>query len=84
MDFGDSADKAVHERMVKLVESMLDLHQQLASAKSAAQKTLTQHQIDATDAKIDGLVYDLYRLTAEEIAIVEKATASANPLSAQK
>ena len=30
-------------------------------------------QIDATDAEIDRLVYKLYRLTKEEIAIVEGA-----------
>jgi hypothetical protein len=30
-----------------------------------------QRQIDATDAEIGRLVYDLYCLTAEEIALVE-------------
>jgi hypothetical protein len=61
-------------RMVSLVDSMLVLHKQLAAAKSEAQKTVTQHQIDATDAEIDRLVYDLYGLTAKEIATVEEAT----------
>ena len=50
---------------------MLALHKQLAAAKSAAQKAIIQRQIDATDAEIDRLVYDLYGLTAEEIALVE-------------
>jgi hypothetical protein len=77
LDFRDSADKVTHERMVKLVESMLNLHQQLAAAKSEAQKAVILHQIDATDAMIDRLVYDLYGLTAEEIAIVEQATVKA-------
>jgi hypothetical protein len=31
--------------------------------------------IDATDAEIDRLVYDLYGLTKDEIAIVEGASA---------
>jgi len=57
--------------MVSLVESMLSLHEQLTAAKSAAQKTIMQRQIDATDAEIARLVYDLYGLTAEEIAVVE-------------
>jgi hypothetical protein len=61
--------------MVKLVDSMLRLHKQIAAAKSAAQKTIFQRQIDATDAEIDALVYDLYGLTAEEIALVEGASA---------
>ena len=49
----------------------LGLHKQFAAAKSAAQKGILQRQIEATDAEIDQLVYDLYGLTAEEIAIVE-------------
>jgi hypothetical protein len=32
-------------------------------------------QIDATDRQIDRLVYELYGLTADEIKIVEEATA---------
>jgi hypothetical protein len=53
---------------------MLALHRQAATAKSESQKTVIERQIDATDAEIDRLVYDLYGLTAEEIAIVEGAT----------
>jgi len=64
-------DEASGVRMVRLVNSMLELHQQLGAAESAAQKGIIQRQIDATDAEIDRLVYDLYGLTAEEIAIVE-------------
>ena len=71
IDFSKSADKSRHDRIVKLVDSMLELYQQLAAAKSEAQKGILQRQIDATDAEIDRLVYDLYGLTPEEIAIVE-------------
>jgi hypothetical protein len=49
----------------------LDLHRQLASAKSEAQRGAIQRQIEGTDAEIDRLVYDLCGLTEEEIAIVE-------------
>jgi len=59
------------DRFVALVDSMQTLHKQLAAAKSEAQKGVIQRQIDATDVEIDRLVYDLYELTAEEIAIVE-------------
>ena len=51
---------------------MLALHKQHASAKSEAQRGAIQRQIEATDAEIDRLVYDLYGLTKNEIAIVEK------------
>jgi hypothetical protein len=71
LDFDNPTHKSCHDRMVALVNSMLGLHKQLAAAKSAAQKAIMQRQIDATDAEIDRLVYDLYGLTAEEIALVE-------------
>jgi hypothetical protein len=71
IDLSNSADRSRHDRIVKLVDSMLGLHEQLAAAKSGAEKALIQRQIEATDAEIDGLVYDLYGLTAEEIAVVE-------------
>jgi len=34
---------------------------------------LYERQIRVVDAQIDGLVYDLYGLTEEEIGIVEKS-----------
>jgi len=37
-------------------------------------KELLQRQIDATDKKIDQLVYELYGLTDKEIRIVEGET----------
>ena len=74
IDFSSPSDKSRHDRIVSLVDSMLTLHRQLASAKSEAQKGIIQRQIDATDKEIDRLVYELYGLTAEEIAIVEKAS----------
>ena len=67
------ADEAL--RMVRLVKHILDLHKQLATAKSAPQRTTFQRQIDTTDAGINQLVYELYGLTAEEIALVENSTA---------
>lgn len=74
IDFSNRADKTSHDQMVNLVDSMQAMYKQLAVAKSEAQKTVIQRQIDTTDAEIDRLVYDLYGLTAEEIAIVEETT----------
>jgi len=41
------------------------------AARNPNEKTRIRRQIDATDAQIDKLVYDLYGLTADEIKIVE-------------
>ncbi len=57
--------------MVQLVERMLDLHKQLAKARTTQDQTQIQRQIVATDKQIDRLVYELYDLTDAEIAIVE-------------
>ena len=61
--------------MVALVERMLDLHKKLAAAAIPADKELYRRQIEATDRQIDALVYELYGLTDQEIAIVEAAGA---------
>jgi len=50
------------------------LFQQLAAAKTPQDTNLLQRQIDATDKQIDQLVYALYGLTDEEIALVEGAS----------
>ena len=49
----------------------MDLHKKLASATIPAEKKPYQRQIEATDAEIDALVYELYGLTEEETTIVE-------------
>jgi hypothetical protein len=53
---------------------MLKWHGQLAVAKVPQDKPALPRQIDATDAQIDRLVYELYGLTEEEIRIVEGTT----------
>jgi len=73
LDLSKPGDKKAHGRVTGLVTSMLALHKQLASAKSEAQRGAIQRQIEATDDEIDRLVYDLYGLTKDEIAIVEKS-----------
>jgi hypothetical protein len=71
IDQANPTDKARHDRLVQLVDSMLALHRQRAAAKDDRERELYQRQIDATDQRIDALVYELYGLSAEEIAIVE-------------
>ena len=73
VNFDDPADAARHDKMVALVERMLELHRKLAAATIPTDKKLYQRQIEATDRQIDALVYELYDLTEEEIKIVEEA-----------
>ncbi len=71
IDFSDKADKTRHDILVKLVERMLELHRSLGTAKTVAARSALETQIKATDRQIDKLVYALYDLSEEEIALVE-------------
>lgn len=69
IDFQNRSQENQHDRMVSLVERMLDLHKREPTTPQEAESI--QRQIAATDAAIDKLVYELYDLTEEEIKIVE-------------
>ncbi|MFZ1127337.1 Eco57I restriction-modification methylase domain-containing protein, partial [Methanoregula sp.] len=71
INFSDPADKVRHDRMVELVTHMLDLNKRLQDAKLEQDKMQISRQIVATDAAIEKLVYELYGLTDEEIAVVK-------------
>jgi len=72
-DFDNPIDKAGHDRMISLVTEMRDLYRHLSSAKSEREKRLITQEIASTDKQIDSLVYGLYGLTADEIAVVEES-----------
>ena len=71
INFSDPADKTRHDKMVNLVERMMDLNKGAAKAKNPNDKDRLPREIEATDRQIDQLVYELYGLTEEEIKIVE-------------
>ena len=66
-------DKMQRPRLIHLVGQTLALGEELAGATISTDKDLFQRQIEATDRQIDALVYELYGLTEEEIAVVEAA-----------
>ena len=69
IDFKNPNDVKQHNRMVSLVERMMELHKR--SPKTPQEHDQLQREIAATDAAIDHLVYQLYNLTDKEIRIVE-------------
>ncbi|WP_370567006.1 N-6 DNA methylase [Flavobacterium sp. PL002] len=86
LDFGDfikeinKAIKVINKERLKseqpLIKELTKLDEmdwmEVFETKKAEAQTLKQ-QIDATDREIDAMVYELYGLTAEEIAIVENS-----------
>ncbi|RLC69057.1 MAG: hypothetical protein DRI26_09530, partial [Chloroflexi bacterium] len=58
-----------HDDLVALVEKMLELNKRLKDA--VGEREELERKIERTDGEIDELVYKLYRLTEEEIGVVE-------------
>jgi len=64
--------ETVHSKtFIKLINKQIEHHKLIRLTDSESKKQLIQKQIDATDEKINKLVYKLYNLTDEEIEIIE-------------
>jgi adenine-specific DNA-methyltransferase len=66
-----AASPAQQERVALLVDKALSLHKRLSQARIDQEKTVLQRQINAADHQIERLIYALFRLNAEEIALIE-------------
>lgn len=71
IDFSNSEDVAKHDKIVSLVEQMLEMNKKLDNSKLGSEKEIIKRRIEATDAEINRLVYQLYELNEEEIKIIE-------------
>ena len=72
INFSNPTEKAQHDKLVALVESMLDLQRKHHETRMERDKVLYERQIKVVDAQIDRLVYDLYGLTEEEVKVVKE------------
>lgn len=70
-DLSQRNDASLHASIIANVDLMLQLNRDLEAAKLPDQKEQLKARIGHTDEKINGLVYQLYGLTAEEISMVE-------------
>jgi len=71
IDFKNPSEKAIHDKLVSLVDRMLDLHKKKTDLPSSAEREKIEREIAVTDEKIDEIVYGLYGITVEERKIVE-------------
>ncbi|KAF5435465.1 Type I restriction-modification system, DNA methylase subunit [Candidatus Methanophagaceae archaeon] len=71
IDFSNPEEVAQHDKLVALVENMLELQKKYHETRMEIDKGLYEQQIRIVDAQIDRLVYDLYGLTEEEVKVVE-------------
>ncbi|MBC2699480.1 MAG: hypothetical protein HF976_04885 [ANME-2 cluster archaeon] len=66
-------EEAKHDKLVSLVDDMLELQKKYHEVRMERDKELYERQINIVDEQIDRLVYDLYELTEEEIKVVEES-----------
>ena len=78
INFSDAEDKARHDKMVSLVERMLELTPLLSpraggsgGPRTPGEVERVRREIEAADRAIDRLVYELYGLTEDEVKVVE-------------
>ena len=63
--------QSIGDNIIKLVEYLLKLNEQLQSTKLETQRQQIQRTIDHAEMQIDELVYELYGLSEEEVEIIE-------------
>ena len=61
------------QQFVDLADNMIELNRELSFCNIPHEKKILNIQINKTDEKINQLVYELYELTDEEIAIIEES-----------
>jgi len=71
INFLIKSEKQLHDRLVRLVEQMMENQEHCHLAKIENDKRLYLNIIASLDKQIDELVYKLYDLTIDEIKIVE-------------
>ncbi|NOT46576.1 MAG: N-6 DNA methylase [Acidobacteria bacterium] len=71
IDFTNPTEKAMHDKMVELVEKMIDGKKKLSAARTDADRALYERFCENLDRQIDDLVYQLYDITPEERKIIE-------------
>ena len=68
-----SATQSQQQELANLATLMMDAVKRQQEAKSDQEINICKMRIEAIDAQINAKVYDLYNLTKEEIAIIEKS-----------
>ncbi|MBI5875741.1 MAG: restriction endonuclease subunit R, partial [Deltaproteobacteria bacterium] len=71
IDFKNPSEKASHDKLVSLVDRMLELHKKKNSMPPSAELEKIEREIAVTDEKMDEIVYGLYGVTEGERKMIE-------------
>jgi len=68
----DNEEKSIHDKIVRLVDTLLELNKELRKAKRPDVIDRLKNQITYSENRIDELVYKLYGLDKNDITILEE------------
>ena len=74
VDLTKKSDKEVHDKLVKLVDSIIAINKKWVGENNPNTKEILERQVRALDGEIDRLVYGLYGLSDNEIRIIENGS----------
>jgi len=72
IDFNNPSEKVTYDRLVSLVDRMLEMHKKKTALPPSAERERIEREITLTDEKIDEIVYGLYGITEAERRIIER------------
>ncbi len=67
IDFENPAEVANHNQIVEMVQNIMQLKEQLASAPNATHRTVLEHSITAINAELNSAIDELYQVESQEV-----------------
>lgn len=67
IDFENPTEVAKHQQIVEMVQNIMQLKEQLASAPNAARRTVLEHSIKAINTDLNNVIDELYQVESQEI-----------------
>ena len=67
IDFENPTEVAKHQQIVEMVQNIMQLKEQLASAPNAARRTVLEHSITAINAELNIAIDELYQVESQEV-----------------
>ena len=73
IDSKNKVEKSKHDEIIKHVDLLLALNEELKEAKLPTWQEQIKQRIAHSEDRINRLVYELYELTEDEIKIIEES-----------
>ena len=67
VDFENPTEVAKHQQIVEMVQNIMQLKAQLASAPNTARRTVLDHSIVAISTDLNNAIDELYQIEAQEV-----------------